>query len=415
MFILRRTMRTTILKKDVHPLALEVCSELQTHGHQAFIVGGCVRDLLLEVIPKDWDITTSAPPEEVMTIFPRTIPTGLQHGTITVCMGEGEANHFEVTTFRVEGQYLDGRRPEEVKFVKRIEEDLARRDLTINAIAYDPVANRAIDPFGGIFDLRSGIIRAVGKPEERFQEDGLRIMRVARFAARFGYQVEEETKRGMAFSRDTLKKVSRERVSDELCKTLMAQYPEYGLTILQETRVLGIACPLLGERILPRLHLQDRCQGELEARLAMLYNKQPVKLVEEELLGLKMSTKEVKRVIFLLTTLEKFFVFKESSTLSSYRKFMARIKNEATDPWEYTYQQFIELARALELPFQKLTFYEDEVVLARKELAINGNDLMGIGITPGPQLKVLLEKCYSEALEHPEHNTREHLIQLAMQ
>jgi len=408
-------MRTTILKTDVHPLALKVCSELQAHGHQAFIVGGCVRDLLLEVTPKDWDVTTSASPTEVMGIFPRTIPTGLQHGTITVCMGEGEENHFEVTTFRVEGEYLDGRRPEEVKFVKKVEEDLARRDLTINAMAYDPIANRMVDPFAGAFDLRCGIIRAVGDPAARFQEDGLRIMRVARFAARFGYKVDEYTMQGMMASIDILKRVSKERISDELCKTLLSTSSSYGMIVLRNSGALDIACPLLSGRELPLLGVQDRCQGDLETRLAFLYNRLPVKLVEEELLGLKLSTKEVKRVLFLLNTLEKFFFFKESSTLLSYRKFMARIKNEAPDTWEHTYQQFIELAKALELPFEKLTFYDEEVVLARRELAVNGNDLMGIGITPGPQLKVLLDKCYSEILEHPEHNTREYLIQLAMQ
>jgi tRNA nucleotidyltransferase (CCA-adding enzyme) len=408
-------MRTTILKTDVHPLALEICSELQAHGHQAFVVGGCVRDLLLEVTPKDWDITTSASPVEVMDIFPRTIPTGLQHGTITVCMGEGEANHFEVTTFRVEGEYLDGRRPEEVRFVKRVEEDLARRDLTINAMAYDPIADRMVDPFAGAFDLRNGVIRAVGDPAARFQEDGLRIMRVARFAARFGYKVDEYTMQGMIASIDTLKKVSKERISDELCKTLLATSASYGMIVLRASGALNIACPLLTGRELPLLGVQGRCQGELETRLAFLYNKLPAKLVEEELLGLKLSTKEVKRVIFLLTTLEKFFPFKESSTLSSYRKFMARIKNEAPDPWEHTYQQFIELARALELPFEKFVFYEEEIVLSRKELVVNGNDLMGIGITPGPQLKMLLDKCYLEILECPEHNTREYLIQLVLQ
>jgi tRNA nucleotidyltransferase (CCA-adding enzyme) len=407
-------MRTTILKKDVHPLALEVCSQLQGHGHQAFIVGGCVRDLLLEVTPKDWDIASDASPEEVMAIFPRTIPTGLQHGTVTVCMGEGDGNHFEVTTFRVEGEYLDGRRPEEVRFVKRIEEDLARRDLTINAIAYDPISNTAVDPFAGIFDLKNGNIRAVGNPVARFQEDGLRIMRVARFAARFGYQVEEETLKGMKESLETLKMVSKERVSDELCKTLMAPYADYGITILLASGALGIACPLLVSQKAPLLPTQTGCQGELETRLAFLYSKLPAHLVKQELIDLKLSTKEIKRVVFLLTTLEQFFSFKECSTPLSYKKFMARIKNEGPDPWEHTYQQFIELARALELPFEKLSFYEGEIVLARKELAINGDDLMAQGVKPGPSLKILLDSCYSEVLEHPERNNKEFLLQFCL-
>lgn len=408
-------MRTTISQKDIHPLAIQVCSELQKHGHQAYIVGGCVRDLILEIPPKDWDITTSASPEEVVAIFPRTIPTGIQHGTVTVCMAEGEENHFEVTTFRVEGKYLDGRRPEEVRFVQRVEEDLARRDLTINAVAYDPIKNRIVDPFAGLFDLRSGHIRAVGNPEARFQEDGLRIMRVARFAARFGYNVDSYTMQGMTASLETLKKVSKERISDELCKTLMATGAGYGLIVLRNSGALDIACPLLAGRELPLLPFQERCKGALETRLAFLYNRLPPKSVEEELIGLKLSNKEVKRVVFLLTTLEQFFAFKEFSTLHAYRRFVARIKNEGPDPWEYTYGQFMELAKALQLPFEKLSFYEDEEVPARKELAINGNDLMEIGITPGPQLKLLLDKCYSEILENPENNTREYLLSIARQ
>lgn len=405
-------MRTTILRKDVHPLALEVCAALQQHGYQAFIVGGCVRDLLLEKTPKDWDICTDADPEQVAAIFPRTLPTGLQHGTVTVCMGEGVENHFEVTTFRVEGQYTDGRRPEVVHFVKKVEEDLARRDLTINAIAYDPIANRAVDPFMGIFDLKNEMIRAVGKPVERFQEDGLRIMRVARFAARFGYKVDEETLAGMRDALETLKKVSKERVADELRKTLMTESPGYGLLILLSSGAMDIACPILTSYDTSILPLARQCYGHLETRLAFLYHHIPVERVEQELLDLKMSTKEIKRVVFLLTTLAKFYSFKECSTLLAYRKFIARIKNEAPDPWEYTYEQFIELAKALGQPFEKLTFYDDEVVPARKELAINGNDLMALGITPGPKLKLLLDNCYQEILIRPEKNTKEYLLDL---
>jgi tRNA nucleotidyltransferase (CCA-adding enzyme) len=396
-------------KQPIHPLAVEVCRILQGAGYQAYIVGGCVRDLHLNITPKDFDITTNATPEQVGQLFVRTIPTGLQHGTVTVCMGE---NHFEVTTFRVEGEYKDGRRPEEVKFVSDIVEDLARRDLTINAIAFDPINNLEVDPFHGLQDIEKKIIRAVGDPTQRFQEDGLRIMRVARFAARFGYTVEEETFKGMKEALETLKKVSKERISDELCKTLMATNVGLGLTYLKGCGALELACPLLGFWRPASLMEQDRCCGELETKLAFLYHKAPIIQVEQELIDLKMSSKEIKRVVFLLTTLEQFFYFKENSTLSAYRKFMARIKNKGPDPWEHTYQQFIELIRALQLPFEKLSFYEDEEVPARKELAINGDDLMAEGVKPGPNLKVLLDSCYQEILEHPEHNNREYLLNM---
>jgi tRNA nucleotidyltransferase domain 2 putative len=182
--------------------------------------------------------------------------------------------------------------------------------------------------------------------------------------------------------------------------------------LLLETNALEVVGPLLNHTSVTALKKLDRCAGELETKLALLYSGKSVKLVEEELLGLKMSTKEVKRVLFLLTTLERFSPFKESSTLPAYRRFMARIKNEAPDTWEHTYQQFIELARALELPFEKLSFYEDEIVLARKELAINGNDLLGIGVSPGPKFKELLDITYQVILEHPEKNDKEYLLSL---
>src|ERR1700690_2543711 len=172
-----------ISPQSINPLALQICQILQQAGFQAFIVGGCVRDLLLGVIPKDWDITTNATPQEIISLFPKTYPTGIKHGTVTVAMNEGIQNHFEVTTFRVEGEYKDGRRPEEVFFVNNIEQDLSRRDLTINSMAYDPINDKLIDPFGGKLDIDNHIIKAVGNPIDRFNEDGLRIMRAARFAA----------------------------------------------------------------------------------------------------------------------------------------------------------------------------------------------------------------------------------------
>jgi tRNA nucleotidyltransferase (CCA-adding enzyme) len=399
-------------QQPIHPLAIKICLTLQEAGYQAFIVGGCVRDLYLNITPKDWDITTSATPEQVIQLFSRTIPTGLQHGTVTVCMDEGAENHFEVTTFRVEGKYLDGRRPEEVHFVQNVEEDLARRDLTINAMAYDPVNNIIVDPFNGWQDLQDGVIRAVGNPMERFQEDGLRIMRVARFAARFGYDVDEATQEGMKASLETLKKVSRERMKDELCKTIMAVRPSYGLNILEEVGALKIVCPLASQ-IFWFIHYP--LEGELETRLAFLYHKYDVKSVEQELLFLKMSNKEVKRIRFLLGLLEDFENYWLDSTVINYRQFIAKIKNEAPAPWEHTLSQFVKLTRALGAPIQEwLDQHQNVVVYARRELAIDGIDLMAHGFAAGPVLKMLLDGCYLEILEHPENNNREYLLNMVV-
>lgn len=400
----------------IHPQAVEVCRILQQHNYQAFIVGGCVRDLLLGQKPKDWDITTDASPKKVMELFSKTIPTGLQHGTITVCMGEGVENHFEVTTFRIEGEYSDGRRPDEVFFVMDVNQDLARRDLTINAIAYDPITHRFADPYEGIEDLKKGLIKAVGNPLIRFQEDGLRIMRVARFAARFGYAVDPNTFQGMKESLDTLKKVSKERISDELSKTLMSAHPSYGLQLLQDSGALNIACPLLADRQLPLLKYQDGCTGNLETRLAFLYNKLPVEQVQEELFKLKFSNKEIKRVIFLLQLLERFYVFEDKHSESGYKSFMATVKNHSPDPWEDTLRQFLHLTEPMGLASGALLEeYKGVIVLSRKEMAINGDDLMAAGIAAGPRIKKALDECYLEILRNPENNTKYRLLEHARQ
>lgn len=400
----------------IHPSAVEVCRILNKHEYQAFIVGGCVRDLLLGQKPKDWDITTDASPKKILELFPKTIPTGLQHGTVTVCMGEGVENHFEVTTFRIEGEYSDGRRPDEVFFVMDVNQDLARRDLTINAIAYDPISHRFVDPFGGVRDLKQNLIRAVGDPLIRFREDGLRIMRVARFAARFGYAVDGRTFEGMKQSLETLKKVSKERINDELTKILMSDNPSYGLQLLQGTGALDIACPLLAGRQLPLLAFQDQCQGPLQVRLAFLYNKLPAEQVKEELTNLKFSNAEIKRVLFLLELVERFYQFQERDTASSYKSFMALMKNHSPDPWTHAMAQFLQLVEPMGIEaWALLDKYRNEVVLARKEMQINGDDLLSAGMTAGPRIKKALDECYLEILRNPEHNTKYHLLEVARQ
>lgn len=405
-----------ISPQSVNPKAFEVCRILSEAGYQAFIVGGCVRDILLGQIPKDWDITTDATPQKVMELFPKTYPTGLQHGTVTVSMGEGVKDHFEVTTFRIEGEYFDGRRPEQVFFVMHIEQDLARRDLTINAMAYDPIAHRLEDPFSGFEDLQNGIIRAVGKADARFREDGLRIMRVARFAARFGYKVDPETLDGMRRNIETLKKVSMERIRDELCKTLMTKNPFVGFQILQEANALFVACPILEipycRHFLPAI---NGCQGELETRIAFLYCNVATEVAKKELLNLKFSSKEMQRITFLLSLLDVFSKDNKQSafkSISSYKSFMALVKNHSPDPWEHTLEQFIQLTEAIGYPTRHMfSEYVNIVVPSKKELQINGNDLLEMGVEKGPKIKEFLDKCYLEILRSPENNIKEFLIE----
>lgn len=404
-------LNSKIFQKLIHPQAIEVCRILQEAEYQAYIVGGCVRDLFLGELPKDWDITTDASPQKVLELFPKTYPTGLQHGTITVAMGEGVENHFEVTTFRIEGEYKDGRRPEEVFFVMDVEQDLARRDLTINAIAYDPIAGKLVDPYNGIQDLEKQVIRAVGNPKARFQEDGLRILRVARFAARFGYSVDDLTFKAMGENLETLKKVSRERISDELCKILMTTDPSFGLLLLLQAGALDVVCPIFMDRQLPLLVHQNNVKGELETRLAFLYSKLPINEVQDELINLKLSNKEIKKVIFLLEVMERFHIFQNKDSASAYKSFIAVIKNHAPEDWRYTLGQFIELSEALEHPTRELLAkYREEIVFSKKEMQLNGNDLMEVGIVPGPQIKKILEDCYLEILRNPEHNSKTFLL-----
>lgn len=409
-------LNTKISQQLVNPGALEVCRVLSQAGYQAYIVGGCVRDLLLEQTPKDWDITTDATPQEVMSLFNKTIPTGLQHGTVTVVLGEGVENHYEVTTFRVEGDYTDGRRPEQVFFVLNVEQDLARRDLTINAIAYDPITDSLVDPFDGIGDLQAGRIRAVGVAGARFQEDGLRIMRVARFAARFNYSVEEETLAGMRDNLETLQKVSKERVSDELCKTLMAANPALGLQILAQSGALGIACPRLcsSPALLHFLPMQNKVQGELETRLAFMYGNSAVDLAQAELTELKLSNREIKRVVFLLQLLDRLGEFMKRDTEMAYKSFMAALKNHSPDPWEHTFEQFLLLTEAMGFESRKLFGkYSQVTVLMRRELQLNGDDLLFIGIKPGPEIKRILDACYLEVLRNPNNNNKKSLLDFA--
>jgi tRNA nucleotidyltransferase (CCA-adding enzyme) len=405
-----------ISQQHVNPQAIEVCRILRSAGHQAFVVGGCVRDLLIDIKPKDWDICTDAGPQQVMDLFPKHYPTGLQHGTITVAMGEGVENHFEVTTFRIEGEYKDGRRPEEVFFVANVEQDLARRDLTINAIAYDPIDNRLIDPYNGINDLQNQIVRAVGIPEARFKEDGLRIMRAARFAARFGCIVADKTFAGMKASLETLKLVSKERIQDELSKTLMTNNPAYGIKLLHDSGALQIACPLLTSS--PSLmHFSselDNCMGDLETRLALLYGNCKTALAVEELTTLKFSNKEIKRVGFLLDLLDKFETFQRKDSALAYKSFMAVIKNHSPDPWKHTLEQFIQLTEAMGFESRALFLkYEHVIVWTKKELQINGDNLLNIGVKPGPQIKKILDECYLEILRNPENNNRNFLLDFA--
>jgi tRNA nucleotidyltransferase/poly(A) polymerase len=241
-------MRDRVPQGRIPPDVLDVAARLRDEGHEAFLVGGAVRDLLLEREGGgDYDVATRARPDQVMALFGRrfAVPTGLAHGTVTVVTPTGR--NVEVTSYRGEGAYTDGRRPDAVFFVQTIEEDLARRDFTMNALAYDPATDSLRDPWHGLEDLRQGVIRAVGDARARFGEDGLRPMRAVRFAAQLGFALDEATRDAIAPTLDVVRKVSAERVRDELLKLLGAEHPGRGLRLMLETGLLSCVLPELME------------------------------------------------------------------------------------------------------------------------------------------------------------------------
>lgn len=401
--------------QKINKNAIHVCEVLKFKGFQAYIVGGCVRDLLLGHEPKDWDICTDAKPEQVIEMFTKTYPTGLQHGTVTV---EWAKEHFEVTTFRVEGEYLDGRRPSSVEFVSKVEDDLARRDLTINAMAFDPTTKELIDPFGGQLDLAQRRIRCVGRAEERFTEDGLRIMRVARFTARFGYAVDELTLTAMKACISTLQKVSIERIKDELWKTLQTSCPSIGLNILHECHVLSmIELEWQGYRIREAIGNVDVCVGaDPETKCAVMCSWFAPHTLEKLCSKLKMSNVELKKMVFLLNTLDQFSVFLRNKTPYAARCFLAYIRNNAPDHHSHSIQEFYLFSDAIGLEAREdMEQFQNEIVWGRSDLRLNGNDLIDSGVPAGPEMKKLLNRAYELILEFPEKNERSQLLTFVQQ
>lgn len=365
----------------------EVCARIAGAGYQAVAVGGAVRDVLLGREPGDWDVATSAHPDEVLKLFRHTIPTGLQHGTVTIVTGRGVESHVEVTTYRGEGAYTDARRPDSVVFGVPLQEDLARRDLTVNAIAYDVAANATFDPFGGIADLEAKRLRAVGVAVDRFTEDGLRVMRAARFAAQLGFDLDPDTEAGIPPALPSLAKVSRERVSDELHKLLDAAHPKKGLEIAARTGILETILP--GET----LDLDRPAEVAREVRLAALF--QPAtdrKRVVLTLKALKFSNAEADLAAALVSGRHAYLA---ARTVGDRRRALAAIGR----PY------------ATELVKLEPTVAEllaDPLVL--KDLAIGGNDLLQAGFPPGRGVGEVLQKLLDEVHEDPAMNTRDTLL-----
>lgn len=248
-----------------------IIDKFYKNNYEAYMVGGCVRDCILGLSPKDYDITTSAKPDITDSLFTKTIPTGIEHGTITVVI---ESENFEVTTYRTEGNYLDNRRPESVSFVSNIKEDLSRRDFTINAFAYND-KDGLIDYFDGLSDINNKIIKAVGDPNKRFQEDALRMLRAIRFSAQLDFTIEENTLNAIKYNFSLIKNISIERIRDELCKMLISNNPTKGLILLRDTGILEIILPEINSLVQYTPLCNNHNRDVFEHTLKVINNTEP--------------------------------------------------------------------------------------------------------------------------------------------
>ena len=375
---------------------------LTDHGYEAYIVGGCVRDSILGRIPNDWDVTTSAEPKETKPLFKKTFDTGIQHGTITIVLNK---TNYEVTTYRVDGDYADCRHPEQVSFTKNLKEDLLRRDFTMNAIAYHPKEGFR-DPFHGREDIEKGIIRGVGVASLRFQEDALRMLRCVRFAAQLGFEAEESTYQALCENKALIEKISKERIREELEKLWTAPHTEK-MPMLWESGLLEKIDPVLSQRLMPRA---DALLAELERipknamlRWCLVLQDYTPNEAKAFLKGMKFDNNTLKRVCLLLEYLH------EDVPVEAYplRKLAGKMGTEA----------LLELLSLQEVlrpasPYRESKALLEEILkngdcLTLKTLALSGKDLMALGIPHGNILGELLAELLDLVLQDPAHNEKD--------
>lgn len=427
---------------------MKIIETLEQAGFEAYAVGGCVRDSLLGRNPSDWDITTSARPEQVKALFSHTIDTGIRHGTVTVML---EHVGYEVTTYRIDGEYEDSRHPKEVMFTPLLTEDLKRRDFTINAMAWNPRAG-IIDEFGGMEDLDEGIIRCVGSPEERFSEDALRMMRAVRFSAQLGYEIEPTTKAAIRKLAPNLTHVSAERIQVELVKLVESMHPDY-LRVAYETGITRVVLPEFDRCMETEQHNPHHCYTVGEhmlhsmlvvssnryLRLAMLLHdiaKPEKKKTDEEGIdhfhGHQEASEEMAKVILrrLKFDNETIRIVSRLIGFHDYR-FPAERRSVRRAVWKVGEDLFPMLLQVKEADTMAQSLYEreeklewiakveklyreilkDRECLSLKDLAVTGRDLIRAGCAPGPELGRILNEMLQDVLEHPEHNNKEYLLQ----
>ena len=389
-------MTAETISFPLDPGAAALLTRLHAAGYAAYAVGGCVRDSLLGQTPHDWDLCTSATPEQVLELFGEAhcIPTGLQHGTVTVKHG-GEL--YEITTFRTEGAYSDGRHPDHVAFVPDVKEDLARRDFTINAMAYN-AEEGLIDPFGGQNDLAAGIVRAVGEPQRRFEEDALRILRLYRFAARFSFAIDPATGQAARALCRHLDCVSEERIAEELSRLLAAPAPGAYL----EAEVLAVIFPELDAAELPESRrILDALEPGMEhvpVRLAALLCPLGEAGARAALRRLKCSNALTGTVATLVR--EAAAGMPGAALTLTAKRFLSRYDlatiTDLTALYSAQHPEQAEAFAALQQEAARLV--ETNACCRINQLAVNGRDLMDAGIRPGPGLRRVLDALLEQVL-----------------
>ncbi len=410
-----------------------ILGQLQAAGFEAYAVGGCVRDTLLSKEPKDWDITTSAEPEETKALFRRTVDTGIKHGTITVMLGD---EGFEVTTYRLDGEYEDSRHPKTVTFTKCLSEDLLRRDFTINAMAYNP-KDGLVDLFDGQKDLQNKLIRCVGNPYERFSEDALRILRSFRFSARLGFEIEPETEKAAKELAHTLTKISAERIREELSKLLISPRPEK-FSKLEKMGILKVILPeidgvfkkskrtdsiLLG--IAKSLENADFNEHDAIAFAWGVVISATVKTdipTERKAFASKImhDLKFDNDTIRLTSSLVEHSIAELPDSEEKVRKYISTMSRRLYDMWLLFLDgdRFYDRKKPGKKKLEKLyalsrEVYESGCCLSLKELAVSGKDLLDAGFPSGTGIGACLDYLLDRVLEKPENNNKEMLLKLA--
>ncbi len=446
-----------IVKENIPEDVFRIAEKFIKNNYKIYLVGGVIRDILLgrEYNRSEIDLATNAKPGEVKKIFKRVIPTGIKHGTVTVIRNNV---NFEITTFRLDGKYSDGRHPDEVEYATTIEEDLKRRDFTINAFAFDLQHQILIDLFNGLDDLKNKIIRTIGDPDERFREDGLRLMRAIRFASVLGFKIDENTYKSISKNIDMLRKVSMERIRDEFVKIIQSDKPSEGIELLRKTEVLRVIMPelLTGFGITQnKFHKYDvyyhnlfTCdvvpKENLAVRLAALLHdisKPYTKRIPEgkkcdeatfynhEVIGAIVGKKILKRLKFSNAIIDKvtklikyhMFYYTDEWTDSAVRRFIRKIGLDLI-PELFILRECDRIGsgkkdgnsyhlKKLQSHIDKIL--EEENAFSLKDLKVNGYDVMKIkNIPPSPNVGKILNYLLEIVLENPEKNKREELIKL---